>query len=286
MSRTKLIILVAVAAALGFSGTAGAQTFPVSDVYKVDYFDNANTGGAPDATVRIVNPGTDPFGDRCALIYVFDSAQELKECCGCRITPNGLLTLSVNSNLTSNPVSGGLPTRGVIKIVSTLPSGTTAPKGSDPGCEPGLSGGATTTQVPTPTLRAWATHIQSFNPVTPFLITETASQDATLGFQEFADQMTVQCAIIEGVPGVVGGVGSGAGLCNCPGESNTTTWGAATPSAPALTTPTMSAPKVSAPAPTGTSLNAPKVSAPTSATTTITPKLSASAASPTPRTQR
>jgi hypothetical protein len=75
----------------------------------VDYFANANTPGAPDATVRVINPGTSDAvsvasptrkagstggggEDLCALIYVIDANQELSECCGCYISANGLLT--------------------------------------------------------------------------------------------------------------------------------------------------------------------------------------------------
>jgi hypothetical protein len=220
MLRTRLMVLAVLAAALALPGVAPAQGFG-PDVYTINYFDNAHNSSGLDATVRIINPGTDPFGDRCALTYVFDSAQELKECCGCRITPNGLLTLSVDNNLTSNVVGGGTVNRGVIKIVSTLPSsGTTAPKGSDAGCDPGAFAVVAGAGVPTPALRAWATHLQpSGITAVPFLITETAFQDATLGAHEYSVQLAVQCAIIEGAAGIVGGLGSGTGLCNCTSES-------------------------------------------------------------------
>jgi hypothetical protein len=58
------------------SGVAIAQ-----DVYKVNYFSN-NAGTAPDATVRMDNPGL-TYGNLCAMVYVFDADQQLSECCGC-----------------------------------------------------------------------------------------------------------------------------------------------------------------------------------------------------------
>src|SRR5580658_8237150 len=95
------------------SGIAMAQT----DVYKVNYFSN-NAAPAPDATVRIDNPGV-TYGNLCAMIYVFDADQQLSECCGCVETHNGLRTLSVRSNLTSNPLTGVVSRNGVIKIVAS-----------------------------------------------------------------------------------------------------------------------------------------------------------------------
>ena len=75
------------------------------DVLKVDYFSNANTGGAPDGTFRIRNAGASN-GNLCAYIFVLDPEQEMTECCGCLQTPDGLGTLSVNVDLTGNPLTG------------------------------------------------------------------------------------------------------------------------------------------------------------------------------------
>src|ERR1700720_4208469 len=96
--------------ALG-TGVASAQ-----DVFRVNYFSN-NIAAAPDATIRIDNPGL-TYGNLCAMIYVFDADQQLSECCGCVETHNGLRTLSVRRDLTSNPLTGRVSTNGVIKVVS------------------------------------------------------------------------------------------------------------------------------------------------------------------------
>ena len=96
--------------------TAGMGVASAQDVFKVNYFSN-NFAPAPDATVRIDNPGL-TYGNLCAMIYVFDADQQLSECCGCVETHNGLRTLSVRSNLTSNPLTGVVSRNGVIKIVS------------------------------------------------------------------------------------------------------------------------------------------------------------------------
>jgi hypothetical protein len=190
--------VMALALAAG-SQVARAQSAPAtSDVYTVDYYSNAHTTGAPDATVRVINPGTTSLSssqaaDLCALIYVFDANQELSQCCGCFVSANALLTLSVNNNLTSNPLLGSLLHTGVIKIVS---SAFPASKVCDP-----------TKITLTPTLRAWATHIQ--NKVgTAFPETEGESQAAVLGVGEQTDLAEDCTGLVE--------FGSGAGICKCP----------------------------------------------------------------------
>ena len=90
--------LLVAAAIVGFLNI-GAGAASAQDVYKLNYFSN-NFAGAPDATVRIDNPGV-TYGNLCAMIYVFDADQQLTECCGCVETHNGLRTISVRSNLTS-----------------------------------------------------------------------------------------------------------------------------------------------------------------------------------------
>jgi hypothetical protein len=213
--KTSFLVAIAALALGAGSQVAWAQapcgsgaTPPCTDAYTVDYYANANTSGAPDATVRVINPGTSdavsfaPIGkagptvgvaeDLCALIYVFDANQELSECCGCYVTANALLTLSVNNNLTANPLLGAKLHTGVIKIVSSSPLAR--------GCDP-------TFIIPKETLRAWATHIQ--NKVgTVYPVTEGESQAATLGLGEATD-LAEDCTVLEEL-------GSGAGVCKCP----------------------------------------------------------------------
>jgi hypothetical protein len=145
----------------------GAGVASAQDVYKVNYFSN-NAGTAPDATVRIDNPGL-TYGNLCAMVYVFDADQQMTECCGCVETHNGLRTLSVRNNLTSNPLTGVRSSNGVIKIVSAAVNNSP--------CDP------TSNVTPKANLRAWVTHIQ--NAVgTAWPITETESSDSTLGATE------------------------------------------------------------------------------------------------------
>jgi len=181
-----LPVLVVALLVLGIgSGIAMAQ-----DVYKLNYFSN-NVAGAPDGTVRIDNPGL-TYGNLCAMIYVFDADQQLTECCGCVETHNGLRTLSVKRDLTSNPLTGVLSTNGVIKVVSAAVNNSP--------CDP------TSNVSPKANLRVWNTHIQ--NPVgAAYPITETESSDSTLGATELAN-LQAQCAFVNIL-------GSGHGICSC-----------------------------------------------------------------------
>jgi hypothetical protein len=186
------VLLVAATFTAGAWAQAAPPTVPPADVYKVDYFSNANTAGAPDGTLRIINPGT-TYTNICAYIAVFDSYEEMSECCACLVTPDGLATLSVNTDLTSNPVTGQVLQTGVIKMISAQAPGNICPLPTSSGKIPAL----------VPSIRPWTTHIQNSN----FSITETASQDSTLSNQELLN-LGSQCGAIEMV-------GSGKGICTC-----------------------------------------------------------------------
>jgi hypothetical protein len=170
------------------AGSAFAVTTPPADTLKVDYFANANTAGAPDGTARLDNPGT-AAGNVCASIFVFDPNQELSECCSCLLTPDGLRTLSVNTDLTGNPLTGVVLSTGLIKFVSTIPVAGACP--------------LPTKVNPEPAIRAWVTHIQNGN----FSETETGSVDATLSAGEVS-RLAAQCFAIQLD-------GSGRGVCTC-----------------------------------------------------------------------
>jgi hypothetical protein len=183
--KTLLVAVAIFGIAIIGAGAASAQ-----DVYKVNYFSN-NAAPAPDATVRIDNPGL-TYGNLCAMVYVFDADQQLTECCGCVETHNGLRTLSVRSNLTSNPLTGVVSRNGVIKVVSAAVNNSP--------CDP------TSNVSPKANLRVWVTHVQ--NAVgTAWPITETESSDSTLGATELAN-LQAQCAFINIL-------GSGQGICSC-----------------------------------------------------------------------
>jgi hypothetical protein len=181
----------------------GVISAQAQDVFKVNYFANNGVTGAPDATVRVTNPGTSvppgtgsgagaSNGNLCAFVYVFDNDQQMDECCGCIATPDGLRTFSVSTDLTANPLVGIRVNNGDIKIVAGAINNSP--------CDP------TANVTPTASLRAWATHIQ--NKVgTAYPITETAFSDAALSAGELAS-LQADCYFINRL-------GSGRGICTC-----------------------------------------------------------------------
>lgn len=185
MNRRHSLACLSLAAVLCTSVFSVAQA-PPADVYQVSYYANATATAYGDQTIRIVNPGlsgsplTTPIGNVCADIYVYDAAQKLQECCGCVLTPNDLLTLSLANNLLQNPANGAVPTSGVIKLVASSPTGKL-----NNVCDP-------TNPTPTPNLRASMAHLELIPPSpapnfpvfllrvsTPFLVM-APFQDSTL----------------------------------------------------------------------------------------------------------
>jgi hypothetical protein len=205
MTIKTISMIAAVSLALGhWAAPAAAQQ---TDVFSLNYFDHQYSEGA-DGTVRITNPGVqgaptlaDPAaGDLCAMIYVFRPDQQLAECCGCPVTPNGLVTLSVGRDLTSNPLTDDPFPSGVIKIVSSTGTEETSGNHSFLRCNAAAP-------APTPSLLAWGTHVQSNDNVT-----ETAFTPATLSAGELAS--------IAGRCGDIADNGSGHGVCSCRSEES------------------------------------------------------------------
>jgi hypothetical protein len=219
MKRLGLLLL---AITLMLGGNAFAQNVGDNSVYFVIYYSNANTAGAPDGTLRIVNDGdytgcvgigteevecADPSLPLNAAIYVFDDSQELRSCCACQITSDGLLSESVNQELTSDTFTiHGEFSRGAIKVISSSSSDPTNP-------------------VPSPGLRGWATHIEAttttfpapgagnrvnVKEAGPWFVTETALADSNLSPTELSNLGTV-CGY-----GLT--LASGYGRCPCTPE--------------------------------------------------------------------
>lgn len=193
---------------------AGGGAAVATDVFKVTYFDVATAeqtsasgaggdeiGGDGDGIVRIVNPTSNPI--LCAMIYVFDDAEEEQECCGCPVTTEGLRTLSTLKDLTSNPLSsksagGANIPAGLIKVVSSLPNAGST------GCNAALA------PVLTPALRAWSTHW------------EEVSENETISSQAFKDaplDATDEATLVSVCAGIHTNA-SGAGTCSCGSGDN------------------------------------------------------------------
>jgi hypothetical protein len=212
MKKLGLLLLPILAITLMLGGNAFAQNVGDNSVYFVTYYSNANTSGAPDGTLRLINDGDKATsapegvenGYLWADIYVFDDSQEMQSCCSCFVSADGLLSESVNKELVNNSINftgRAEIQRGVIKVVSSSnPYDPTAP-------------------VPATGLRGWMTHIQATTNVPPatksgndaskgpWFVTETPLADSNLSATELAN-LGATCSY-----GLT--IGSGYGYCPC-----------------------------------------------------------------------
>jgi hypothetical protein len=189
MKKLGFVFAMAVIA-LALTGSALADGGGNNSYYFVTYFSNNAVSNAPDATVRLVNDG-DTGHVLWADFYVFDDSEELSECCACIITPDGLLSEDVKTQLTANPLSGPVRSRGVIKVISDSNGTVTAPE-------------------PSPGLRGWATHIQKAS--SGFAITETPLADSNYSTYESGALGPICSVLLQ--------LGSGYGQCTCTEEDH------------------------------------------------------------------
>ncbi len=166
------------------------EDLPGSGLSSHTYFDQANVPGV-DGTLRISNSGG--AGENlCAMVYVFAADQQLSECCGCRVSKNGLLTLSLDNDLTANPLTRGTLTTGTIEVEASDVAG-------NPTCNPALL-------TPKGSLTTWATHIQAITLGTP--PADDGSSPSTPPSQNGPMSVQSQCQFVQRL-------GSGQGICSC-----------------------------------------------------------------------
>jgi hypothetical protein len=206
------------------SGTSAGASDP--STFNVGYFDvgepvTENGTGAGDNIVHLINP-TAANGNLCAMIYMYDDDQEIGECCGCPLSPNKLLSLSVESNLTSNwEVAGTDTDNGVVKIVSATPN-VASPgvclrtKGCNGGCDP------TQQYAQTPALVGSILKTQKVTRGPAGAVIALTGLTETNMFQEGAPDATEATNLINGCAFIIKD-GSGKGWCDCgpedgPGE--------------------------------------------------------------------
>ena len=95
--------------------------------FQIRYASNLTSG---DSVINLTNTGANgaslngpgfggAVGNICVNVYAFSPDEQLVSCCSCLITPNGLASLSVNSDLISNTLTGVRPNSVVVKLVST-----------------------------------------------------------------------------------------------------------------------------------------------------------------------
>src|ERR1700691_183238 len=195
MKALGLLLFPTVAIALMLGGTAQAQKVGDNSVYFTTYYSHANTTGAPDQNLRIINDG-DTGANLWASLYVFDDSQELQECCSCAVTPDGLTSERVDKNLTYNSLTTKVNTRGMIKVISSSVA----------------AGGPTNyTNTPTAGVRVWSTQTQRATATSgAFYVAETQAADSNLG--------TSEKWLLENLCLYLNLLGSGQGNCTCTPE--------------------------------------------------------------------
>jgi hypothetical protein len=193
--RTLLTLATVVFATAAFAQDQNVIGTP--DNFQVRYASNLNKG---DSVINITNSGsTDqpgPVADNlCVNVYTFDASEEMVSCCSCLVTPNALVSLSVQGDLISNTLSPSTPTAVVIKLVAT-DAGT----GTASTCSPSDIGELA------PGMRAWGTTLHAL-PGTPttYGLTESIFLPGGLSRTELI-HLTSFCSFINSN-------GSGFGIC-------------------------------------------------------------------------
>jgi hypothetical protein len=102
--------------------------------FQVSYAANPSAG---ESLINLINTGANgaaplgpglggAVGNTCVNVYAIDPSEELISCCSCLLTPNQVMNLGVNADLTIKTETGVVPPSVVIKLVNTLagPTGT------------------------------------------------------------------------------------------------------------------------------------------------------------------
>ncbi len=242
IAMIRIVAISALAAFLpvAFPAAAAAQcgtppNAPCSGTFQTTFYDteevpSENGTGAGDNIIRLVNPVGCANGgvsnaicpsetNLCAMIYVFDQFEELGECCGCPVTPQGLISLSVEKNLIANwGLARALNNSGVVDIISAAPNypANQQPKcsgvnGCNGGCDPMMS------YTPTPELKGYILH----NNVIDSRLTYKSKPVLTLGLTEVpladagdADSKTLNYLVNE-CAALIGNNTPPNGFCTC-----------------------------------------------------------------------
>jgi hypothetical protein len=221
----------------------------VSTTAALDPDNGCDNAGNGDNIIRIINPNgsantaipsTGTGNTLCAMIYVFDDDEEMGECCGCPVSSAGMITLSVEHNLTANwGINGGFKGAGAVVVVAAPvadgiidvnDNGTeniNGLTGQYQGCAAGY-GGATCNYGCDPTdVPGYSTSAGSnlFASITHNQIVSTSAAGTISGLTEanFFDDAggdTNNLSYLELQCGEQYGNNSGAGACLCPGGSS------------------------------------------------------------------
>ena len=191
-TRFSLIIAILVLSSLGYCQILNRG---VPDSYQLGYATYLNAG---DSSLVLSNSGASSLapgeGNLCANIYVFDSGEEMNECCSCVVTPDGFDSASAKNALTSNPLTGIVPTTIIIKLLATAETAGF--------CDPA----SVTAAELAPGMTAWGTTLTPAPPLGKTYATVAVDyKDEELSAGELAS-LTSTCSFILRL-------GSGRGIC-------------------------------------------------------------------------
>jgi hypothetical protein len=198
-------------AALVFAMVAFAQNPITADSpFQVRYAANLAAG---ESYINIVNTGANgapllgpgfggAAGNICVNVYAFSPDEQLISCCSCFVTPNAVVNLGVNRDLTIKTLTGIVPPSVTVKLLNTL-AGATGTSGSSACNNSAAVAGAASNPIAIG-MAAWGTTLHAA-PGGVFATTETPFTPATLSAGELAS-ITGRCASILGN-------GSGFGQC-------------------------------------------------------------------------
>jgi hypothetical protein len=207
MHLRNVVLAILVVATVAFCQTQAALDSP----YQVRYATNYST---IDSTINIINDGANgavnPYGpsfgtvgsgNMCVNVYVFDPQEELLSCCSCTLTPNQVMTLSVQG-IMANLLTPEKPTSVTIKLVGSNGGDPTFVKAS---CTNEAALVGTGTHATAPGYVAFGTTAHAAGSGA-FQLTETPFVPAVLSATELTS-LTTRCSTI---------IGNGSKYGQCP----------------------------------------------------------------------
>jgi len=119
-------VLLAALVCITMAVFAQAQT--LDGFFQVSYAANPAAG---ESIINMINDGANgapllgpgfggAAGNTCVNVYAFDPGEELIACCSCLLTPDQVVNLGVNANLTIKTQTGVVPSSVAIKLLNTL----------------------------------------------------------------------------------------------------------------------------------------------------------------------
>jgi hypothetical protein len=197
MHVRKVLLAVLVLSIAAFAQNTADTPFQVRYAANLQlgesYIDIVNTGanGAPAA-----GPGFGgSTGNICVNVYAIDPGEELISCCSCLVTPDQVVNLGVNRDLTSKTQTGVVPQSVTIKLLASSPNASTCTNTAGTILPGAITNG----------MAAWGTTLHATPVAGGVATTETAFTPSTLSPGEFLSLVGRCAAII--------GNSSGFGIC-------------------------------------------------------------------------